>query len=117
GLSRDDGEHLAAMAAGIQSLARGAGKRFGGGVGEPGLRPGARHGEGGERLDGTLVGVQRGEHVGTEVGALRAVHRLAQVVSDAFRVALETGQTVGAAAVLVGGLVTAGLLRRADRIR
>jgi predicted regulator of Ras-like GTPase activity (Roadblock/LC7/MglB family) len=31
GLSRDDGEHLAAMAAGIQSLARGAGKRFGGG--------------------------------------------------------------------------------------
>lgn len=31
GFSRDDGEHLAAMAAGIQSLARGAGKRFGGG--------------------------------------------------------------------------------------
>ncbi|MGW5670017.1 roadblock/LC7 domain-containing protein [Micromonospora sp. NPDC003776] len=31
GLSQDDGEHLAAMAAGIQSLARGAGKRFGGG--------------------------------------------------------------------------------------
>lgn len=31
GLGRDDGEHLAAMAAGIQSLARGAGKRFGGG--------------------------------------------------------------------------------------
>jgi predicted regulator of Ras-like GTPase activity (Roadblock/LC7/MglB family) len=31
GLSRDDGEHLAAMAAGIQSLARGAGRRFGGG--------------------------------------------------------------------------------------
>ncbi|MFC7548634.1 roadblock/LC7 domain-containing protein [Plantactinospora sp. GCM10030261] len=31
GLGRDDGEHLSAMAAGIQSLARGAGKRFGGG--------------------------------------------------------------------------------------
>ncbi|GHJ06823.1 dynein regulation protein LC7 [Micromonospora humidisoli] len=31
GMGRDDGEHLAAMAAGIQSLARGAGKRFGGG--------------------------------------------------------------------------------------
>jgi predicted regulator of Ras-like GTPase activity (Roadblock/LC7/MglB family) len=30
-LGRDDGEHLSAMAAGIQSLARGAGKRFGGG--------------------------------------------------------------------------------------
>lgn len=30
-LSRDDAEHLAAMAAGIQSLGRGAGKRFGGG--------------------------------------------------------------------------------------
>ena len=33
GLSRDDAEHLAAIAAGIQSLARGAGKRFGGGAG------------------------------------------------------------------------------------
>ena len=31
GLAADDGEHLAAMAAGIQSLARGAGERFGGG--------------------------------------------------------------------------------------
>ncbi|GAB3810191.1 roadblock/LC7 domain-containing protein [Micromonospora zhanjiangensis] len=31
GLGQDDGDHLAAMAAGIQSLARGAGKRFGGG--------------------------------------------------------------------------------------
>lgn len=31
GLGRDDAEHLSAMAAGIQSLARGAGKRFGGG--------------------------------------------------------------------------------------
>jgi predicted regulator of Ras-like GTPase activity (Roadblock/LC7/MglB family) len=31
GFSRDDGEHLAAIASGIQSLARGAGKRFGGG--------------------------------------------------------------------------------------
>ncbi len=30
-LTRDDAEHLAAMAAGIQSLAKGAGKRFGGG--------------------------------------------------------------------------------------
>ncbi|GAB2949408.1 roadblock/LC7 domain-containing protein [Micromonospora polyrhachis] len=30
-MTRDDAEHLAAMAAGIQSLARGAGKRFGGG--------------------------------------------------------------------------------------
>ncbi|RKR86403.1 putative regulator of Ras-like GTPase activity (Roadblock/LC7/MglB family) [Micromonospora pisi] len=32
GLGRDDGEHLAAMASGIQSLARGAGRRFGGGT-------------------------------------------------------------------------------------
>ncbi|WP_328384410.1 roadblock/LC7 domain-containing protein (plasmid) [Micromonospora zamorensis] len=32
GLSRDDGEHLAAIASGIQSLAKGAGKRFGGGA-------------------------------------------------------------------------------------
>ncbi|MGI5145094.1 roadblock/LC7 domain-containing protein [Plantactinospora sp. KLBMP9567] len=32
GLSRDDGEHLAAVASGIQSLAKGAGKRFGGGA-------------------------------------------------------------------------------------
>jgi predicted regulator of Ras-like GTPase activity (Roadblock/LC7/MglB family) len=31
GLSRDDGEHLAAMAAGIQSLARGGAERFDGG--------------------------------------------------------------------------------------
>ncbi|MFI7022811.1 roadblock/LC7 domain-containing protein [Micromonospora sp. NPDC049900] len=31
GLPRDDAEHLAAMASGIQSLAKGAGKRFGGG--------------------------------------------------------------------------------------
>ena len=31
GISRDDAEHLSAVAAGIQSLARGAGKRFGGG--------------------------------------------------------------------------------------
>jgi predicted regulator of Ras-like GTPase activity (Roadblock/LC7/MglB family) len=31
GLSRDDGEQLSAMASGIQSLAKGAGKRFGGG--------------------------------------------------------------------------------------
>ncbi|MCZ7421987.1 MULTISPECIES: roadblock/LC7 domain-containing protein [unclassified Micromonospora] len=30
-LSRDDAEHLAAMASGIQSLAKGASKRFGGG--------------------------------------------------------------------------------------
>lgn len=30
-LSRDDAEHLAAIASGIQSLARGAGRRFGGG--------------------------------------------------------------------------------------
>jgi predicted regulator of Ras-like GTPase activity (Roadblock/LC7/MglB family) len=29
---RDDAEHLAALAAGIQSLARGAGRRYGGGV-------------------------------------------------------------------------------------
>lgn len=35
-LSRDDAEHLAAMASGIQSLAKGASKRFGGG---PGQRP------------------------------------------------------------------------------
>jgi predicted regulator of Ras-like GTPase activity (Roadblock/LC7/MglB family) len=31
-LSRDDGEHLAAVAAGFQSLARGAGRYFGGGA-------------------------------------------------------------------------------------
>lgn len=31
GLDRDDAEHLSAVSAGIQSLARGAGKRFGGG--------------------------------------------------------------------------------------
>ncbi|TDC92221.1 roadblock/LC7 domain-containing protein [Actinomadura sp. 7K507] len=31
GMSQDDGEHLAAVAAGIQSLAKGAGVRFGGG--------------------------------------------------------------------------------------
>ncbi len=31
GFGREDGEHLAAIASGIQSLARGAGKRFGGG--------------------------------------------------------------------------------------
>jgi predicted regulator of Ras-like GTPase activity (Roadblock/LC7/MglB family) len=31
GLDRDDAEHLAAVASGVQSLARGAGKRFGGG--------------------------------------------------------------------------------------
>ncbi|NDU72560.1 roadblock/LC7 domain-containing protein [Actinomadura sp. DSM 109109] len=31
GMSQDDGEHLAAVAAGIQSLAKGAGTRFGGG--------------------------------------------------------------------------------------
>src|SRR4051795_4171547 len=30
-LGRDDAEHLSAVAAGFQSLARGAGKRFGGG--------------------------------------------------------------------------------------
>jgi predicted regulator of Ras-like GTPase activity (Roadblock/LC7/MglB family) len=32
GMSRDDAEHLSAVASGIQSLARGAGKRFRGGV-------------------------------------------------------------------------------------
>ncbi|MFG1998834.1 roadblock/LC7 domain-containing protein [Spirillospora sp. NPDC048911] len=31
GIGQDDGEHLAAVAAGIQSLAKGAGTRFGGG--------------------------------------------------------------------------------------
>jgi len=31
GLSKDDGEHLSAISSGIQSLARGAGHRFGGG--------------------------------------------------------------------------------------
>jgi predicted regulator of Ras-like GTPase activity (Roadblock/LC7/MglB family) len=31
GLSRDDAEHLAALAAGVQSLARGAGQHFNGG--------------------------------------------------------------------------------------
>lgn len=38
-----------------------------------------------------------------------------EAVTVAFASALETGQTVGAAAVLVGGLVAAGLLRRAQR--
>jgi predicted regulator of Ras-like GTPase activity (Roadblock/LC7/MglB family) len=32
GLNREDAEHLAAVAAGFQSLARGAGRRFGGGA-------------------------------------------------------------------------------------
>jgi predicted regulator of Ras-like GTPase activity (Roadblock/LC7/MglB family) len=32
GLSREDAEHLAAVAAGFQGLARGAGRRFGGGA-------------------------------------------------------------------------------------
>jgi uncharacterized protein len=32
GLERDDAEHLSAVASGFQSLARGAGKRFGGGA-------------------------------------------------------------------------------------
>ena len=32
GLVREDAEHLAALAAGFQSLARGAGRRFGGGL-------------------------------------------------------------------------------------
>ncbi|MBV9204197.1 MAG: roadblock/LC7 domain-containing protein [Actinobacteria bacterium] len=31
GLTREDGEHLSALAAGVQSLARGAGQHFGGG--------------------------------------------------------------------------------------
>src|SRR5215472_2106126 len=31
GLSRDDADHLSAVAAGLQSLARGAGQQFGGG--------------------------------------------------------------------------------------
>ncbi|MGC5019300.1 hypothetical protein [Micromonospora sp. DT47] len=37
------------------------------------------------------------------------------LVSNAFRSALETGQTVGAAAVLLGGLLAALLLRPAER--
>ncbi|MEV1286565.1 MFS transporter [Micromonospora sp. NPDC049679] len=37
------------------------------------------------------------------------------LVSDAFRSALETGQTVGAIAVLAGGCLAALLLRRAER--
>ncbi|MEO3782968.1 roadblock/LC7 domain-containing protein [Actinocorallia sp. B10E7] len=32
GIGRDDAEHLSAVAAGIQSLAKGAGERFGGGA-------------------------------------------------------------------------------------
>ncbi len=32
GLDRDDAEHLAAIASGVQSLARGAGQRYGGGA-------------------------------------------------------------------------------------
>ena len=31
GLSREDGEHLSALAAGVQSMAKGAGRHFGGG--------------------------------------------------------------------------------------
>ncbi|WP_410810212.1 MFS transporter [Micromonospora sp. 067-2] len=38
-----------------------------------------------------------------------------EAVTVAFASALETGQTVGAAAVLLGGLVAAGLLHRAQR--
>ncbi|MDG4760555.1 hypothetical protein [Micromonospora sp. WMMD710] len=38
-----------------------------------------------------------------------------EAVTAAFASALETGQLVGAAAVLLGGLVAAGLLHRADR--
>ncbi|MGC5663539.1 MFS transporter [Micromonospora sp. WMMD723] len=38
-------------------------------------------------------------------------------VTDAFASALVTGQTAGAVAVLAGGLLAAGLLRRAERIR
>src|SRR5512135_3901661 len=33
GLSQEDADHLAALAAGVQSLARGAGQRFAGGEG------------------------------------------------------------------------------------
>ncbi|MBM0207346.1 MFS transporter [Micromonospora sp. STR1s_5] len=40
-----------------------------------------------------------------------------EAVTVAFASALETGQLVGAAAVLIGGLVAAGLLHRADRTR
>ncbi|MET8256670.1 MFS transporter [Micromonospora sp. NPDC005205] len=40
-----------------------------------------------------------------------------EAVTAAFASALETGQLVGAAAVLIGGLVAAGLLHRADRIK
>ncbi|WP_320068666.1 MFS transporter [Micromonospora sp. RTGN7] len=38
------------------------------------------------------------------------------LVTDAFRAASEAGQTVGAIAVLVGGLLAAWLLRRAERV-
>ncbi|MEU1587317.1 MFS transporter [Micromonospora sp. NPDC005710] len=40
-----------------------------------------------------------------------------EAVTVAFASALKTGQLVGAAAVLIGGLVAAGLLHRADRIK
>ncbi|WP_348651051.1 MFS transporter [Micromonospora sp. WMMD812] len=40
-----------------------------------------------------------------------------EAVAGAFAAALKTGQTVGAGAVLVGGLVAAGLLYRAERRR
>ena len=40
-----------------------------------------------------------------------------EAVTVAFASALETGQLVGAAAVLIGGLVAAGLLHRADRLK
>ncbi|MFI6065085.1 MFS transporter [Micromonospora sp. NPDC051227] len=40
-----------------------------------------------------------------------------EAVTVAFASALETGQLVGAAAVLIGGLVAAGLLHRADRTK
>lgn len=39
------------------------------------------------------------------------------LVTDAFASALVTGQTAGAVAVLAGGLLAAGLLRRAERTR
>ncbi|WP_345154660.1 MFS transporter [Micromonospora maritima] len=52
---------------------------------------------------------------GSFPAALAAAGPDREVVTAAFAEALRTGQTVGAVAVLVGGLVAAALLHRADR--
>ena len=92
-LERDDAEHLAALAAGFQSLARGAGRRFGGGtarqidhrdgVGFPaGQRGGQRNVPGGYhragrrprpgRLRDGPPGQSSGEHIRVNARTVRA---------------------------------------------